>query len=255
MAWPENSIKMQMEARPGEHQPLPALRLKRLSFRGFCSNCKCPPFVPPVLRNSSSSSQKPTSFLKCKEPISSTGCNRRGMFTQHHRGYPGKVHPLLWTLCEAREPIVSVFPLFVGGGDWHIVDFQCGVSFRCTEKWLSYTCVRIYFLQTLSLTGYHSILSLVPRGAQVLAGYAVSVLQDMLPRIYKTLNISEKLRNKSQGCCQMTPVLKSKLGWYLLSSEQGTFTLTGSKNFNPGPCLTVAAMRSGKQTHSEGQCR
>ena len=39
------------------------------------------------------------------------------MFTQHHRGHPGKVHPLLWTLCEAREPIVSVFPLFVGGGD------------------------------------------------------------------------------------------------------------------------------------------
>lgn len=114
MAWPENSIKMQMEARPGEHQPLPALRLKRLPFRGFFSNCKCPPFVPPVLRNSSSSSQKPTSFLKCKEPISSTGRNRRGMFTQHHRGHPGKVHPLLWTLCEAREPI----SLFVSAFCW-----------------------------------------------------------------------------------------------------------------------------------------
>ena len=111
--------------------------------------------------------------------------------------------------------------------------------------------MRIYFLQTLSLTGYHSILSLVPRGAQVLAGYAVSVLQDLLPRIYKTLNISEKLRNKSQGCCQMTPVLKSKLGWYLLSSEQGTFTLTGSKNFNPGPCTNLEMESTGSMGSPE----
>ena len=77
MAWPENCIKMQMEARPRVHQPLPALRLQSPPFRGFCSNSKCPPFVPPVLRNSSSS-QKPTSFLKCKEPISSTGLSREG---------------------------------------------------------------------------------------------------------------------------------------------------------------------------------
>ena len=59
--------------------------------------------------------------------------------------------------------------------------------------------MRIYFLKTLSLGGYYSILSLVPRGAQVLAGYAVSVLRDLLPRISKNLNISEKLHSKSQG--------------------------------------------------------
>lgn len=50
MAWPENSIKMQNGGQTGEHQPPPSPEAERLPFRGFFSNCKCPPFVPPVLR-------------------------------------------------------------------------------------------------------------------------------------------------------------------------------------------------------------
>ena len=202
--------------------------------------------IPPPHRS-------PHRFWSAKNQFHPLVLAGRVMFNQHHKGR-GKPTDCSGPCERPESPSVSWFPFVVGGGDWHTVDFQCCVSFGCTAKGLSYTYVRIYFLKTLSLGGYYSILSLVPRGAQVLAGYAVSVLRDLLPRISKNLNISEKLHSKSQGWCQTIPVLKSNLGWYLLSSEQGAFTLKGSKNSNPGPCHTFREMNSLRRTMQIVEC-
>ena len=45
---------------------------------------------------------------------------------------------------------------------WSVVDLQCCVSFRCTAKWMSYTCIHLFF----SHIDHYRVLSGVPCAIQ-----------------------------------------------------------------------------------------
>ena len=67
-----------------------------------------------------------------------------------------------------KWPFLWFFKIFFY---WSIVHLQC-VSFKCIEKWLSYTyihkyiCVYIFFFRFFSIIGHYKMLSMVPCAMQ-----------------------------------------------------------------------------------------